>query len=451
MLIVVLTFGLAYVTWRYVERPFRQQKTIPKQLVWRCSLASAVVLAVCAVGLQITTAEQHDRLRRDADALSRLHTCLFDPNQTVETLVQNHCTSVQPSAIRTAGGQTQTSTVYVLYGDSLAASLYPGLVNVFGENAIIQLTGASCRAIRSEGDRRCEDFYDWFVDSYVPNNRMDGIVVTSSWLKAYEKLGDKVFRAKLDALFEKLKEKRVIVYSQPAALSIDIHRYVYKLENFGMEVPTNLEVDADNLDAVNAALSEEASKFGFEFIDASQLFCSSTKCLVAKDGVFYFWDTVHLTETGSMLLSKVTSSLISGIDPNQPRRGQDRPMKDRMPPTDALMVRNLDGTIRYWSDGAKKLYGWAPHDALGTTSHQLLKTVFPVPLDVIEEELRTKGRWEGQLVHVLRDGSRVTVVSHWVTEQSTHSQDGSIKVIEVNSPLNASSGSFRGELLSLLN
>ncbi len=41
-----------------------------------------------------------------------------------------------------------------------------------------------------------------------------------------------------------------------------------------MEVPTNLEVDADNLDAVNAALSEEASKFGFEFIDASQLFCS---------------------------------------------------------------------------------------------------------------------------------------------------------------------------------
>ncbi len=437
VLIVVLTFGLAYVTWRYVERPFRQQKTIPKRLVWRCSLASAVVLAMCAVGLQITTAEQHDRLRRDADALSRLHTCLFDLKQTVETLVQNHCTSVQPSAIRTAGGQTRTSPVYVLYGDSLAASLYPGLVRVFGERAIIQLTGTSCRAIRIEGDRRCENFYNWFVDSYVPNNRMDGIVVTSSWLKTYEKLGDKIFRAKLDALFEKLKAKRVIVYSQPASLSLDIHRYVYKLENFGMEVPINLEVDADNLDAVNAALNEETSKFDFEFIDASQLFCSNTKCLVAKDGMFYFWDTVHLTEPGSMLLAKVTSSLLSGIYPNQLRRGQDRPMKDRMSPTDALMVRNLDGTIQYWSDGAKKLYGWAPHDALGTTSHQLLKTVFPVPHDVIEEELRTKGRWEGELVHVQRDGSRIRVASHWVTEQFPDSQDGSIKVIEVNSPLTA--------------
>ncbi len=48
----------------------------------------------------------------------------------------------------------------------------------------------------------------------------------------------------------------MIVYSQPASLSIDIHLYMYKLENFGMEVPTSLDLDADNLDAVNAALSE---------------------------------------------------------------------------------------------------------------------------------------------------------------------------------------------------
>ncbi|MBH0203058.1 MAG: acyltransferase family protein [Nitrospira sp.] len=386
-LIVVLTFGLAYVTWRYVEQPFRQQNTIPKRWVWRFSFASAVVLAVCAVGLQLTTAAYDSRLNRDADALSRLHTCLFDAQQTVETLVQNHCDSVRPSAIRTDGGQARTSPVYVLFGDSLAASLYPGLVGVLGENAIIQLTGTSCRAIRSGHDRRCTDFYDWFVDEYVPNNQMDGILVTSSWLKTYQELGDKEFRVQLGALFEKLKKKRVIIYSQAASLSLDIHRYVYKLETFGMEVPNNLEVEADGLDTVNAALSEEAEKFGFEFIDASQVFCLKSKCTVAKDGVFYFWDTVHLTRPGSALLAEVTESLLSGIHPEQFRSRQDRLKKDGIPFADALMVRNLDGTIRYWSNGAKKLYGWEPHDALGTTSHQLLKTVFPVPLEVIEEEL----------------------------------------------------------------
>lgn len=448
-LIIVLTFGLAYLTWRYVEQPFRQKNAIEKRMVWRFSLASAAVLSVFAVGLQLTTAESHSRLNSDADALSRLHTCLFDPGQTFETLIQNHCDSVQPSAIGVDGGQPQPSKVYVLFGDSLAASLYPGLVRAFGENAIIQLTGTSCRAIRSGNDRRCADFYDWFVDTYVPNHHMDGIIVTSSWLKTYVKLGDKEFRAKLDALFEKLKERRVIVFSQPASLSIDIHRYVYKLEKFGMEVPNNLEVKADSLDAVNAALSEEASKFGFDFIDASQLFCSKDKCTAAKNGTFYFWDTVHLTMPGSALLAEVTYSLLSGIYSEQPP-GQDKSKKDGTP-IDAIMVRNLDGTIRYWNDGAKKLYGWEPQDALGATSHQLLKTVFPVPLKVIEEELRTKGRWEGKLIHVRRDGSKVTVVSHWDLQQNPRSQDRSATVVEINGPLpTSSSGSFRKELLSLL-
>lgn len=450
-LILALTFGLAYLTWRYVEQPFRRQDRIAKRVVWRFSLASAAVLSVCAVGLQMATPESHSRLNRDADVLSRLHTCLFDPGQTFETLLQNRCDSVQPSAIRIDGRKDQSSKVYVLFGDSLAASLYPGLARIFGEHAIIQLTGTSCRPLRSEKDRRCADFYDWFVDTYVPNNRMDGIIVSSSWLKTYKTLGDKEFRARLDALFEKLKEKRVIIYSQPASLSLDIHRYVYKLERFGMEVPLNLEVEAEGLEDVNAALSEEASKFGFEFIDASQLFCSKGKCTVAKDGVFYFWDTVHLTMPGSALLAEVTYSLLSGIYPEQPPKAEDKQKRDHIP-SDALMIRNLDGTIRYWSDGAKRLYGWEPHDALGTTSHQLLKTVFPVPLKVIEEELRTKGRWEGKLIHVRRDGSKVTVLSHWDLQENPRSQARSATVIEINGPLPISrSGSLRMEVLSFLN
>ncbi|UVT16985.1 MAG: PAS domain S-box protein [Nitrospira sp.] len=100
--------------------------------------------------------------------------------------------------------------------------------------------------------------------------------------------------------------------------------------------------------------------------------------------------------------------------------------------SDAIMVRNLDGTIRYWSTGAKKLYGWEPEDALGTTSHRLLKTVFPVPLDMIEEMLRTTGYWEGKLVHKRRDGSQVIVVSHWELQQNPKSSDRSSTIVEVN-------------------
>jgi len=66
------------------------------------------------------------------------------------------------------------------------------------------------------------------------------------------------------------------------------------------------------------------------------------------------------------------------------------------------------------------------------TSHQLLETKFPVPLEAIEEELRTRGHWQGQLIHKRRDGSTVKVVSHWDMQQNPISQDQSITVIEVN-------------------
>lgn len=96
------------------------------------------------------------------------------------------------------------------------------------------------------------------------------------------------------------------------------------------------------------------------------------------------------------------------------------------------MVRNLDGTIRYWSKGAQKLYGWGPQEVLGASSHLLLKTKFPIPLEVIEEELRVKGHWDGELIHQRRDGSMVTVASHWDLQRNPYSEDRSVTVVEIN-------------------
>ncbi|TKB78338.1 MAG: PAS domain S-box protein [Nitrospira sp.] len=180
---------------------------------------------------------------------------------------------------------------------------------------------------------------------------------------------------------------------------------------------------------------EESAKFGFEFIDITQLFCSRSQCGVVKDGVVYFWDAIHLTVPGSVLVAELTHGLLTREYAEAPGPGaSDKSTRDNTLPREALMVRNLDGTIRYWSDGAKKLYGWEPSDVLGTTSHQLLKTVFPVPLKMIEKELRTKGRWEGQLLHVRRDGSKVTVASRWDLERKPYSQDRANTVIETNGP-----------------
>ena len=39
--------------------------------------------------------------------------------------------------------------------------------------------------------------------------------------------------------------------------------------------------------------------------------------------------------------------------------------------SEAIMVRDLDGTVQFWNSGATALYGWSADDARGKNLHQL--------------------------------------------------------------------------------
>lgn len=84
---------------------------------------------------------------------------------------------------------------------------------------------------------------------------------------------------------------------------------------------------------------------------------------------------------------------------------------------DTIFVRDMKDVITYWNRGAEELYGWCAGEAVGKVTHQILKTVFPVPLKEIMEEMFRRGRWDGELVHTKRDGTQVTVASRWSLQQ----------------------------------
>ena len=102
---------------------------------------------------------------------------------------------------------------------------------------------------------------------------------------------------------------------------------------------------------------------------------------------------------------------------------------------DAICVRSMSGVIQYWNRAAERLYGWTADDAVGRVSHALFKTVFPDTLDRIEAELMLAGRWEGELVHMLKNGSRVTVASRWSMLRGDASIP--IAILECNSDISA--------------
>jgi regulatory helix-turn-helix LysR family protein/PAS domain-containing protein len=43
-----------------------------------------------------------------------------------------------------------------------------------------------------------------------------------------------------------------------------------------------------------------------------------------------------------------------------------------------MFAWKLDGAIEFWNAGAERLYGFAPNEAVGHSSHALLQTKFPI-------------------------------------------------------------------------
>jgi PAS domain S-box-containing protein/diguanylate cyclase (GGDEF)-like protein len=81
---------------------------------------------------------------------------------------------------------------------------------------------------------------------------------------------------------------------------------------------------------------------------------------------------------------------------------------------EAILVRDLKGTILFWNRGAEALYGYPREHALGKIAHVLLETRAARPLHEINARLVTAGRWEGELSHTRHDGSSLIADSRWV-------------------------------------
>jgi PAS domain S-box-containing protein len=80
---------------------------------------------------------------------------------------------------------------------------------------------------------------------------------------------------------------------------------------------------------------------------------------------------------------------------------------------DAIMTLDPAGTITYWNRGAERLYGWTTQEAEGQNANALLRTRFPESREVLWPKLMESELWEGELIHVTRDGVEVTVASSW--------------------------------------
>jgi len=101
--------------------------------------------------------------------------------------------------------------------------------------------------------------------------------------------------------------------------------------------------------------------------------------------------------------------------------------------TDAIIVRQLDHQIRFWNQGAERLYGWKAQQVLNKNVNELLYQHESLSqLDNIQTSLAESGSWQGELHQLTKQGKEIIVASRWTLVRDEDGQPKSILTVNTD-------------------
>jgi len=99
---------------------------------------------------------------------------------------------------------------------------------------------------------------------------------------------------------------------------------------------------------------------------------------------------------------------------------------------DAIVVRDLDHRIIFWSRGASRVYGWSAEEALGRSVIELFYKNSGTPFFEALEAVLAKGEWSGELRHATKGGGEVVVESRWTLVRDSEGHPKSILTLSTD-------------------
>lgn len=303
---------LAYFSWRFIEAPFRRPAATGRPGVFvALGCVSAVFIGFGVLGMegfegryspaekQFLASAQRDRVvQRMAASFDRFR-CFADQSQSFEVLFENDCVTGAAARPR-----------IVLFGDSHAAHLLPGVRRIFGERGyrVEQYASASCRSIdHDDSPKRCREFYDAFIRRALPRiGAGDVLLVSSNWTNTLLELPAAELRASLRKLLERLTRTGAIVVLLGDSPHFHEPPSTFAFKK-GMLEAQDMFMRAEDNDNVNDLLREESRRFPVLFVDPMRAFCArggEPGCQVRAAGGFLFLDAAHLSALGSEHLAR---------------------------------------------------------------------------------------------------------------------------------------------------
>jgi len=291
--IIVASIGLATLSWRYIEAPFRRRDRIGRRAIF--TQATVATIALCLVSSAMLAAGGWQS--RFAPEITRLASARDDFSPA-----RGRCHDSDTAC--TLGAATAPSAL--LWGDSHGVEL----AFVLGEwerqrgHAILQRTHSSCPPVLGYDppeDPGCARANRLVLDSIRADRSLSTIYLAAFW--ASDRYAGPSFADALERTIALLvgEGRRVVLIGAVPPNRFDVPRRLAHLARTGTLAEAR-GADRAEVAATDARLRAIAARWqgrGLTYVEPSATLCGTSICEIVHDGTPLYFDAHHLSVAGA--------------------------------------------------------------------------------------------------------------------------------------------------------
>jgi peptidoglycan/LPS O-acetylase OafA/YrhL len=312
--VVAASLAAAVLTWRFIERPFRNPARVPRKTIFASGIAAMAVATVIAVpgipgGLP-------NRLPRDVVATADINS-YRDAERSCHLAYAHRLTMAQLCK-RGAKGEAAS---FVLVGDSHAGAVAGGIFEGARQAGLagLQLTDAGYRPLFGLESLDEPDKYRWMnsmLERVLADHAIRTVMIVGYWQQAVSRYryrsaagdvvsGGHALYSGLLQLTRRYPDRRFIVMTALPAASVFGASAAARASLFGRDIET--AVPRDKFDTMTAkysgallALSREPN---VDLLDITDSLCDAVRCSGKLGNQLAYRDDNHLTNSAALRLA----------------------------------------------------------------------------------------------------------------------------------------------------
>lgn len=278
MMLIIMIFALAYITWRWVEQPLR--KGVYFWVRARHHVFALTLAGMSGFVMLFFTLDNrgHYLANLSPQQLQYLPYLQYEAKlRDGERRLSNNCTLQIDEDFELCLQLSTDRPNVLLIGDSHASHFADALKKTYPEVNLVQSTTSGCRPLLDySGKTRCTDLARFLLEDFIPEGRIDVVILSGRW--RYRDV------AAVSRTVQYLKAfvPRVVVFGPTMEYTTDIPMLLVKHANAGREVISDraMELRREDRPEVAYLMGEAVIAAGADYVDIQSFLCPQDDCLI---------------------------------------------------------------------------------------------------------------------------------------------------------------------------